>query len=179
MSHATADTAKPPSYKQRVKENAKEYFWGFVVWAVFLGFSMSAKWIYQSVESVVDDSGWVEHSHDTPVWIGGDWLTGEYRICQMSGPIYGKLPNAAHLLCGIESNIPDFAWPQDFVKALSPQEFDSIFYQQITDWTSADHYFHVLPVEYWGRIDRNKSNESAYSWRCQKQTSGLECKAIN
>ena len=34
---------------------------------------------YQSL----DNSGWITHDHDTPVWIQGDWLVGEYRDCQM------------------------------------------------------------------------------------------------
>lgn len=49
---------------------------------------------------ILDGYGWVEHDHDTPVWIQGEWLAGEYRICQMPGPVWGELPTYAYLLCG-------------------------------------------------------------------------------
>jgi len=35
-----------------------------------------------SYESL-DESGWITHDHDTPTWIQGDWLQGEYRTCDM------------------------------------------------------------------------------------------------
>jgi hypothetical protein len=28
-------------------------------------------------------TGWIPHGHDTPVWIAGDWMVGEYRDCEM------------------------------------------------------------------------------------------------
>ena len=31
----------------------------------------------------LDESGWIVHNHDTPVWVQGDWLVGEYRDCKM------------------------------------------------------------------------------------------------
>src|ERR1035437_5466914 len=30
-----------------------------------------------------DNAGWIPHSHDTPVWVAGDWIVGEYRDCGM------------------------------------------------------------------------------------------------
>lgn len=31
----------------------------------------------------LDTSGWIKHNRDTPIWIKGDWMIGEYRNCQM------------------------------------------------------------------------------------------------
>jgi hypothetical protein len=122
-------------------------------WAYLL-IVLAGIWIIVSLETsdwntyrVMDNSGWIEHEHDTPVWIEGEWLPDEYRDCEMSGKLWGDLPESAHLLCGIG------------------------------DPKAIEGKFHVLPVHYWGRIDR--TDRTDFSWRCQKETSGLECRALN
>jgi hypothetical protein len=96
---------------------------------------------------VLDTRGWIEHEHDTSVWIHGEWLIDEYRVCEMPGKVWGELPGSAHLLC----------------RSGGPQAIEG--------------KFHVLPVRYWGRIDR--TGQTSFSWRCQKEASGLVCKALN
>jgi hypothetical protein len=68
----------------------------------------------------LDSAGWIEHSHDTPVWIKGEWLVGEYRVCKMVRLPRQELPATAHLLCG-QGEIMDEnnAWAPDFVGSLS------------------------------------------------------------
>jgi hypothetical protein len=41
----------------------------------------------------LDEAGWITHNHDTPVWIAGDWIIGEYRTCQLltTTPIAGRV----------------------------------------------------------------------------------------
>ena len=127
---------------------------------------------------VLNSWGWIEHDHDTPVWIDGEWLSGEYRMCLMPGPQWGELPAYAHLLCGKGLlNAEDGIWPAGFRYRLSDEEFDGIFIRG--HWDSVEHYFHVLPVEYWGRIDRTDRTRTTFSWSCQKRISGLVCKAMN
>jgi hypothetical protein len=124
----------------------------------------------------LDDQGWVTHSSDTPVWIEGEWLGGEYRMCQMPGTAWGELPANAHLLCGKGlQNAADGIWPAGFRDRLSIQEFNSVFGGG--HWDLVEHYFHVLPVHYWGKIDR--LDRMTFSWSCQRQENGLECKALN
>lgn len=123
----------------------------------------------------LDETGWIEHSHDTPVWIEGEWLTGEYRICQMTGPLWGELPTYAHLLCGKGLQNVDGVWPAPFRNSLSAEEIRGVFIVGHSD--AVEHYFHVLPVGYWGMIDRK--DKGTFSWSCQKQEKGLECKALN
>jgi hypothetical protein len=45
------------------------------------------------------------------------------------------------------------------------------------DWTAFDSYFHVLPVLYFGRIERPDS--WFVSWCCQRNRDSLTCKALN
>jgi hypothetical protein len=124
---------------------------------------------------VLNSWGWIEHDHDTPIWIQGEWLTDEYRICEMPGHWWGTLPDSAHLLCGSgELQAIDGVWPAEFRSSLSFQELTQL---QDGHWMGLEHHFHVLPVEYWGRIDR--TDRTGFSWRCQKKTSGLVCKAMN
>jgi len=33
----------------------------------------------------IDESGWIPHHEDTPVLTKGEWLVGEFRVCQMKG----------------------------------------------------------------------------------------------
>jgi hypothetical protein len=139
---------------------------------------------YQSL----DNSGWIVHNHDTPVWIEGDWMVGEYRECEMmtttpppgvaqSPEVRAELPR---LFCG----------KRDEHGALSVTAFVHEFLndpQGLTDagdalgsggdWSEFDSKFHVLPVDYHGRIDR--PDEPFVSWRCQRLSGSLECKALN
>jgi hypothetical protein len=142
----------------------------WMVVVVWVGFWLTASfWV-----GMVDDSGWIPHSHDTPVWIGGDWLTGEYRVCEMPLIPKHRLPSSAHLLCGENVKQDENSWPVDFVSAISDHEFYELMG---ANWDAVEQHFHVLPVRYWGRIDRR--GKSIFSWRCQKQASELECKALN
>ncbi len=40
-----------------------------------------------------------------------------------------------------------------------------------------DHDFHVMPVRYFGHIDR--TDKLVISWRCQRLSASLECKALD
>ena len=138
-----------------------------VVWIVF--WLTASFWV-----GMVDDSGWIPHSHDTPVWIGGEWLTGEYRVCKMPLMPRHNLPSSAHLLCGQIYDQDVDAWPVDFIGSIPNHDFYELMG---SNWAAVDQYFHVLPVKYWGRIDR--TGRLNFSWRCQRQESGLVCDAIN
>lgn len=130
----------------------------------------------------LDGGGWIPHDHDTPVWIQGDWLVGEYRDCGMrtTTPFVGivlsqearaELPRlfcgknwAAEGVAEFETAMPD---PDAAVNAILGKG----------DWGALDSYFHVLPVHYNGRIDRPDS--VFISWRCQRNTASLTCWALN
>ena len=142
----------------------------FCIWAI-----VSLETGVWNTYRLADYYGWIEHDHDTPVWVQGDWMRDEYRICEMPGNLWGKLPDSAHLLCGIgDPRAIDGVWPATFRDDLSDREIISL---QDGRWDFVEHYFHVLPVHYWGRIDRTDS--PTYSWRCQKEFIGLVCKALN
>lgn len=131
--------------------------------------------VYNSAKRTLDNSGWIEHSHDTPIWIGGEWLTGEYRICEMPGYLWGRLPDSAHLLCSSgDPRAIEGIWPAEFRTSLSTEESNQV---ASGSWEGLERHFHILPVKYWGRIDRR--DRTGFSWRCQKEASGLECKALN
>ena len=153
----------------------------FPAWGYFL-LCIIAFWAAFSLQfgewntyKLIDDAGWIEDEHDTPIWIQGEWLADEYRVCEMPGNLWGELPDSAHLLCGSgDPQAIDGVWPAEFRYSLSIQEAIQI---QNGHWGGLEHHFHVLPVEYWGRIDR--TDRTGFSWRCQKKMSGLECKALN
>jgi len=141
---------------------------GFVTFWVTLPF-----WAH-GAKRTLDNSGWIPHSHDTPVWIGGEWLTGEYRTCKMPLMLGHSLPSSAHLLCGQIYDQDVDAWPVDFIGSIPNHDFYELMG---SNWAAVDQYFHVLPVKYWGRIDR--TGRLNFSWRCQRQESGIVCDAIN
>jgi hypothetical protein len=159
----------------RRKADAKqERILSFVVPAIFIAACLFAPEIYRSVERAIDNSGWIEHSHDTPIWIGGEWLTGEYRICKMPLMPGHSLPSSAHLICG-QNYVQDAdLWPVDFIGSIPDHDFYELMG---SNWAALEQHFHVLPVRYWGRI--NRTGQLMYSWRCQKEASGLDCKALN
>lgn len=126
--------------------------------------------------SLLDDSGWIEHNHETPVWIKGEWLAGEYRVCQMPLLPGQQLPDSAHLLCGqgkAEALKNGEAWTPDFIGILSDHEFMGLMAGK---WSSVEQHFHVIPVSYWGNIDR--TDRRMFSWRCQRETESLNCKPL-
>ncbi len=148
---------------------------GFVFITVWVTTVFWVPRIYNSTKRTLDNSGWIVHSHDTPIWIGGEWLTGEYRICEMPGYLWGGLPESAHLLCSSgDPRAVEGVWPAEFRESLSSDEAYRI---DMGLWYGLERHFHILPVKYWGRIDR--TDRTGFSWRCQKQASGLECKALN
>jgi hypothetical protein len=99
----------------------------------------------------VDDSGWILHRQDTPVFINGEWLDSEIRYCDMyTWDFWGNsiVPTA-------ERTLTCFNPPGDN-PALPP---------------------HTLPVRYYGRIDRRVKHPIV--WKCQRGDSELTCHAIN
>ena len=147
---------------------------GVVFIAVWITTPFWVPKLYRSVKRSLDNSGWLEHSHDTPIWIGGEWLTGEYRICKMPLMPGHNLPSSAHLLCGQNSEQGADLWPVDFIASIPDHDFYELM---SANWGAVEQHFHVLPVRYWGRIDR--TGQLMFSWRCQRQARGLECKALN
>jgi hypothetical protein len=130
-----------------------------------------------------DQGGWIPHSYDTPVWIQGDWLVGEYRDCgmltktQLTGSVRSQkvLAELPRLLCGGEW---DNAGLFEFVNAttdVSEATKNALWFGG--DWSALDSYFHILPVRYYGRI--NRADTVSDSWRCQRLSDSLECKALD
>ena len=145
--------------------------WGCLLTLFILGAVIY--WGYGSL----NENGWIEHAHDTPVWIKGEWLVGEYRLCRMPLMPNQALPDSAHLLCGqgdIEALKDENEWPTDFVGSVSEHEFITLMAGR---WSDVEQHFHVLPVDYWGRIDR--SDRVMFSWRCQRNSNSLTCRAID
>lgn len=116
--------------------------------------------IYQSL----DEAGWISHQHDTPVWIAGDWMVGEYRACEMRTTESVSPESRAEfpvLYCGKTET--------GFAELTGFAEFN--------DSLESNRYFHALPVTYYGRI--NRPDSAFISWRCQRNTGQLTCKALN
>lgn len=144
---------------------------------IILGLAGSA--IYDGYKGL-DSAGWIVRNHDTPVWISGNWMVGEYRDCGMrtttpppgvtlSPQVKAELPR---LFCGKYGG----GW-LEFLNSSS--DFAAADNAIISggDWSEFDSEFHILPVLYHGRIDR--PDAQVVEWRCQRLTASLECKALN
>lgn len=162
---------------------ASSWLWKTAGCLLFVGFALCA--VYSGINSVddsLDTTGWISHSHDTPVWIAGDWMVGEYRDCGMltttppAGIVLSQTARTElpRLFCGknwdgqgvieFQLAMPEYSAATDAVWGRS-------------DWSTFDSYFHVLPVHYNGRIDRPDTVFD--SWRCQRDSGSLTCNALN
>ena len=128
----------------------------------------------------LDKHGWIAHRHDTPVWISGDWMVGEYRDCGMltttpppgvalSPKVQAELPR---LFCGKDGG----GW-LEFLNGSQNYTAASNAFFNGGDWSEFGDEFHVLPVLYYGRI--NRPDKVVVEWRCQRLSGSLECKALN
>lgn len=146
-----------------------------VVVILLLGmfFLSSARWIKTQVENL-------PISHDTPVWIHGDWIIGEYRICQMQTT---TPPPGITLTPEVQAELPRLFCDEGqggsiaFLYELreDPQAMTAAVnaISHGGDWNEFDGKFHVLPVSYHGPID--KSGKVLVFWRCQRKSDSLEC----
>lgn len=113
---------------------------------LMLGFYMLGSWLWNGG---LDKTGWISHDHNTPVWIQGNGIIGEYRTCQMrtAEPLARKsllhlsqesLAKLPRLFCGTgtEGLI-------DFEIAKSTDSNDGLAAEN-DDWAEvSDKYFHV------------------------------------
>jgi hypothetical protein len=141
---------------------------GFVGWIVMAALCFGAIFVVDRVVDFLQD----RHDHDTPVWIQGDWLVGEYRECDMqtSTPAFEgshydaeDLKTLPRLFCGRAAN-GFFEWSE----AKTGTD---------TSWQTISGDFHILPVSYYGRFER--PDKWLISWRCQRNSGSLTCKALN
>lgn len=136
---------------------------------VGLGFCAS---IAISLYSELDKTGWISRDHDTPVWIEGNWMVGEYRDCDLitttpagEGYTYTKeqLSHLPRLYCG---------------QATGGFWTYSTYSTGVDDgWDARGKDFHTFSVKYWGRLERPDRWKDA--WRCKHLGESIECKALN
>jgi len=141
-------------------------------YAMLVFLALIAVYGYQTL----DRAGYVPHHRDTPVWIAGEWMAGEYRLCDM--PV-----KTTRLFCGKDvagGSIPEFA------ASVSEADSDKAFQAGMTrnsrtDWTPLAKYFHVLPVHFNGRLERPERDRDRQilSWRCQRESDSLTCNALD
>lgn len=140
---------------------------------------------YLALYQALDRAGWISHDHDTPVWIEGNWMSGEYRTCEMltrTNPADSEASELPRLFCSSVDHSPTHldleSAVQDFFENLPDADFAHAM-QALTvhqKWSSLSSYFHVLPVRYNGRISREYL---FVSWHCQRESSSLTCWALN
>lgn len=118
----------------------------------------------------LDSAGWITHNHDTPVWIQGDWLVGEYRECDMQ--------TATPVVEGKQYDADDLKSLPRLFCARQPHGFYG--WSEMTDgdvnWQANGGDFHTLSVSYFGRIAR--PDRWLISWRCQRKSESLVCYAL-
>jgi hypothetical protein len=174
-------SAPPPNYAG-AKLLRHDSEWPYVIfsWLLLMGVVglMTSPW---NPYRLSDESGWIEHEHDTPVWIQGQWLKGEYRVCQMPRFIDSPLSqhhSTLHLICGEafgqSLQYGEDAWIYHFGGKLTNSELYAL---NGGSWSEVEHFFHILSVHYWGRI--NRSDRPVLSWRCQRNRESLTCNALD
>ena len=147
--------------------------YGFVGWVVVAAFCVGVIFVTDRVVDYLQE----RHDHDTPVWIQGDWLVGEYRECDMPARttrlFCGRDSIAGNSIVGFADSVSDDDAPSAFNAAMTRNAQ--------TDWTLLEKYFHVLPVRYYGRLVRPErdTERAIFSWRCQRNNDSLTCKALN
>jgi hypothetical protein len=160
----------------------------FLLWLLCYGAAWAVKF-YESSKSSQPVT------HDTPVWIQGDWLVGEYRVCQMRTKMQPEDPDSLaklpRLFCAQDaSGFVDFQLETDSVRQKAPIPTGDVTANVF------DVYFHVLPVSYSGFIktssgdynfpltydfiyDYDRTDKLVISWRCQRNSDSLTCKALD
>jgi len=112
----------------------------------------------------LDRIGYLPHWHRVDVYIRGDWLDGEYRVC--SG-IQDQLEN------GSSKQLSDLHCPAQpdgpFANSFDANQYST----------------HNLSVLLWGRISRpgisyaDELSGAKFSWNCTRRNDKFVCRAIN
>jgi hypothetical protein len=103
----------------------------------------------------LDDAGWIPHTRTVDVYMKGEWLQGENRVC--IGVPNWNIPNP-HVELATLNCVPEA------LNELQP---------------------HNLNVRFWGKIDRpdlvrNQIMIGAdFRWRCTHESESFVCRAIN
>jgi hypothetical protein len=105
--------------------------------------------MFYGASNIMDEGGWWIHSHDTPTYISGNWMVGEFRQCTMGHSDSFELS----LDCQQRGELDK--WNKLF-DGISP---------------------HVIPVRYHGKIER--LDTTLFSWKCQRNESSVTCWALN
>jgi hypothetical protein len=143
-------------------------------WAVGLAIAWS---LAVAGYQIADREGRVMHNHNTPVWVQGDWMIGEYRDCDM--PL-----GVARLFCGKSrangsglAAFPEVVSNEDLWAAVGA----AYNRDAQADWSVLDRYFKVLPVRFYGRLQRPERDrpKEVLSWRCQRNTKRLTCEPLD
>jgi hypothetical protein len=126
---------------------------------------------------IADSSDRIIHRHNTPVWIQGDWMVGQYRNCDM--PV-----EAVRLFCGNslggESGL--VAFPEGVSDADSWAAVGAAYNRNNqADWSALEKYFRVLPVRFCGKLQRPEHRRPGkiILWRCQRNTKTVTCNPLD
>ena len=124
-----------------------------------------------------DQKDRVMHSQNTPVWVQGDWMVGEFRNCDMplgtTRLFCGKSPVNGSRVATFPESVSD--------RDLSTAVVAAYNRETQTDWSALDRYFKILPVRFFGRLQRPESDRlmGTFTWRCQRKTKRLTCEPFD
>lgn len=173
------DASLDSTYRLSGRRIVKSSAW--VVGALLLFLVGSQGW------SFLHRTLWTAHDLDTRVWIGGEWLVGEFRYCQMQTG-FGRgseenrnfVENLPRLYCGEEeADTPKFE--TDTASVLTSPDSSTAPGGVSPPIDSAlgpdSHRFHLMRVHFVGRIER--SNQPLALWRCKRSSDSLDCMSIH
>ena len=180
--HSIAETALSAESSSAAR-NRKYKPTALLLALVGAGVVASAIWIYGW--KALDRLGWISHDRDTPVWIGGDWMIGEYRKCQMRleatpGTIeIEQREEQPTLYCGEHANgVAEY----EAARARETPRGEDIEVsgkmKATPDAKAGDeHGFHVMPVQFFSRTENLE--KAPLAWRCRRNSDSLTCKAAD
>jgi hypothetical protein len=108
-----------------------------------------AIWFIRTFCAEADNGGWITHNQDSTVYMDGDWMEGEYRVCST-----------------IQFN------PQNNAVILPASRELSC----IADAYKTDRPSHMQPVKFNGRLHRE--SPELLEWKCQRRSDSLKCAAV-
>jgi len=100
----------------------------------------------------LDDKGWIQHTNNVDLYMKGEWLQGENRMCT-----------------GFQSFPSGKNEPPRLTSLSCPETY------------ALDEIPHNMTIKFWGKVSRPDMTKAGLwlSWQCTRNSDGFVCRALN